>query len=82
MTKAYANARRCLFNMSRRFHRLYVSSAKLAYRMERFKQYISDFNAMKTLIMIVYIMTPYSQVGGAGIRHNNVLLISSTLKRR
>jgi hypothetical protein len=37
---------------------------------------------MKTRIMIAYIMTPYSQVGGTGIRRNYVLLISSRLKQR
>jgi hypothetical protein len=48
--------------------------------MKKFKQYIREFNAMKTRIMIAYIMTSYSQVGGTGIRRNNVLLISSRLK--
>jgi hypothetical protein len=37
---------------------------------------------MKTRIMIAYIMTPYSQVGGTGIRRNYILLISLRLKRR
>jgi hypothetical protein len=32
--------------------------------------------------MIAYIITPYSQVGGTGIHRNNVLLISSRLKRK
>ena len=44
--------------------------------MKKFKQYIRDFNAMKTRIMIAYVMTPYSQVDGTGIGRNNVLLIS------